>query len=303
LILSHKEENKLVGVLNVNTHEYQAKEVLKEYGIPVPEFGVATKHQEVEHIIKKLGLKEAVLKIQVHAGGRGREGALSSQKLPKRFSRCSIQLLGMKLVNNQTGPAGVIAHKILISKPVDIEKEYYLAAVIDRSRALPILIASPEGGMEIEEIAAKYPDKVLKIPIELDGSIHSYHLVYFAKFMGWTGDVAKAGIQIAKAVAKAFIAKDASLLEINPLVVSKDKKMWALDTKLSVDDNAIYRQPEIAGFYDPTQLSHNEVEAKHHDLTYIALEGNIGCMVNGAGLAMATMDLIKSCGATPANFL
>ncbi|MFS8563447.1 MAG: hypothetical protein LVR00_03615 [Rhabdochlamydiaceae bacterium] len=215
----------------------------------------------------------------------------------------SIQLLGMKLVNNQTGPAGVIAHKILISKPVDIEKEYYLAAVIDRSRALPILIASPEGGMEIEEIAAKYPDKVLKIPIELDGSIHSYHLVYFAKFMGWTGDVAKAGIQIAKAVAKAFIAKDASLLEINPLVVSKDKKMWALDTKLSVDDNAIYRQPEIAGFYDPTQLSHNEVEAKHHDLTYIALEGNIGCMVNGAGLAMATMDLIKSCGATPANFL
>lgn len=287
----------------MNTHEYQAKEVLQQHGIAVPAFGVATKHQEVEHIIKKLGLKEAVLKVQVHAGGRGKAGGVKFAKTPGEILSIATQLLGMKLVNNQTGPEGVIAHKILISKPIDIEKEYYLGAIIDRSRALPILIASPEGGMEIEEIAAKYPDKVLKIPIELDGSVRSYHLVYFAKFMGWKGEMAKTGIALARALAKVFIEKDASLFEINPLVVSKDGKIWALDAKLSVDDNALYRQPEIAGFYDSSQISPNEVDAKHHDLAYIALEGNIGCMVNGAGLAMATMDLIKYCGGKPANFL
>ena len=287
----------------MNTHEYQAKEVLREYRIPVPEFGVATKHQEVEHIIKKFNLKDAVIKIQVHAGGRGKGGGVKFAKTPEEILSQASQLLGMKLVNRQTGPEGVVAHKILISKPIDIDKEYYLGAIIDRNKAVPILIASPEGGMEIEEIAEKYPDKVLRIPIELDGSIRPYHLVYFAKFMGWKGENAKVGIDIAKALAKAFIEKDASLLEINPLVLSKDGKIWALDAKLSVDDNALYRQPEIAGFYDQTQVSHNEVEAKHHDLAYIPLEGNIGCMVNGAGLAMATMDLIKSCGGRPANFL
>ena len=287
----------------MNTHEYQAKEVLQEHGVAIPEFGVATKHQEVEHIIKKLGLKEAVIKIQVHAGGRGKAGGVKFAKTPEEILAISSQLLGMKMVNNQTGSEGVIAHKILISKPIDIEKEYYLGAVIDRNRALPILIASPEGGVDIEETSEKHPDKVLKIPIELDGTIRSYHLVYFAKFMGWKGEIAKTGMALARALAKAFIDKDASLFEINPLVLSKDGKLWALDAKLSIDDNALYRQPEMAHFYDPSQVSPNEVEAKHHDLSYIALQGNIGCMVNGAGLAMATMDLIKSCGGSPANFL
>ena len=155
--------------------------------------------------------------------------------------------------------------------------------------------------MEIEEIAAKSPDKILRVPIELDGSVRPYHLLYLAKFMGWHNK--DEGISIAKAVAKLFIQKDASLLEINPLVEDEDRHLWALDAKLAIDDNAIYRQPEMAAFYDPTQISKNEVAAKKHDLSYIALDGNIGCMVNGAGLAMATMDLIQTCGGKPANFL
>jgi len=287
----------------MNTHEYQAKEILRAYGVPIPDFGVASKGHEVEHIIKKLGLKEAVIKIQVHAGGRGKAGGVKFAKTPEEIIKVSQQLIGMKLVNNQTGAEGVIAHKVIISRPIDIKKEYYLGAIIDRDRAEPILIASPEGGMEIEEIAVKHPDKILTVPIQLDGSLRPYHSLYLAKFMGWSGEQAKEGMQIAEAVAKAFIEKDAALLEINPLVESKEGKIWALDAKLSVDDNALYRQPEIAAFYDPSQQTKNEVAAKEHDLAYIALDGNIGCMVNGAGLAMATMDLIKYCGGKPANFL
>jgi succinyl-CoA synthetase beta subunit len=287
----------------VNTHEYQAKSILKKYGIPIPPFGVASKHQEVEHIIKELKLTEAVVKIQVHAGGRGKAGGVKFAKSPDETVKVANQLVGMKLVNNQTGPGGVVAHKVIISKPVDIVKEYYLGAIIDREKAEAILIASPEGGMEIEEVAVKHPDKVLRVPICLDGTVKPFHLLYLAKFMGWEGEKMKAGIHIAAQVAQAFIDTDASLLEINPLVEGKDGKIWALDAKLSIDDNALYRQPEIAAFYDPTQQTHNEVEAKKHDLAYIALEGNIGCMVNGAGLAMATMDLIKYSGGKPANFL
>jgi succinyl-CoA synthetase beta subunit len=191
----------------------------------------------------------------------------------------------------------------MISKPVDIKKEYYLGAIIDRAAAVPILIASPEGGMEIEEIAEKHPDKILKLPIELNGSVRSYHLLYLSKFMGWKGETAKIGMQIAAAVARTFVEKDASLLEINPLVEDKEGKIWALDAKLSIDDNALYRQPEMEAYFDSTQLPANEVKARQHDLSYVALDGNIGCMVNGAGLAMATMDIIKLAGGKPANFL
>lgn len=287
----------------MNTHEYQAKQILKRYHIPIPEFEVASKNHDIDPIIKRLKLKEAVIKIQVHAGGRGKAGGVKFAKTPEEIIKVAEQLLGMKMVNNQTGPEGVIAHKVLISKPLDIKKEFYLGAVIDRDRAEPILIASPEGGMEIEEVAAKHPEKILKVPIELDGSVRGFRLVQLCKFMGWKGEAAKIGAQIAKGVAQAFIDTDASLLEINPLIESPDGKLWALDAKLSIDDNAVFRQSEIAGFYDPTQASENEVLAKEFDLAYIALEGNIGCMVNGAGLAMATMDIIKYNGGKPANFL
>jgi len=287
----------------VNLHEYQAKEILKAAGVPVPPFGVAGKHQDVEKIIRDLHLQEAVIKIQVHAGGRGKAGGVKFAKTPEEILSIAQHLIGMKMVNNQTGSEGVIAHKVLIAPPVDIAKEYYLGAIVDRNKAEAVLIASPEGGMEIEEIAAQHPDKILTVPIGMDGFVKPYHLLRLAKFMGWEKHTLEEGMKIAAAVGKLFIEKDASLLEINPLVQSKDGKLWALDAKLSIDDNALYRQPETAGYYDPAQQSKNEDAAKRHDLAYIALEGNIGCMVNGAGLAMATMDLIKHAGGKPANFL
>ncbi len=287
----------------MNTHEFQAKEILKKYGIPIPEFGVAHKIHEVESIIKRLHLQEAVVKIQVHAGGRGKAGGVKFARSPEEIIHTAEKLIGMRMVNNQTGPEGVVAHQVIISKPVDIKKEYYLGAVIDRQHGEPILIASPEGGVEIEEIAAKHPARILKLPIELDGRMRGYRLARLVKFMGWSGEQAKAGAHIASGLARAFIDTDASLLEINPLVEDQEGKLWALDAKLSIDDNALYRQPEIAAFYDPTQQSAHEVAAKEYDLAYIALDGNIGCMVNGAGLAMATMDIIQYYGGKPANFL
>lgn len=287
----------------MNTHEYQAKEVLQRYNIPIPDFGVAKTVHEAEQVMQNLGLAEAVVKIQVHAGGRGKAGGVKLVKGKGAILDAVGQLLGMKMVNNQTGPQGVIAQRILLTRPVDIEKEYYLGAILDRERAMPVLIASPEGGMEIEEVAAKTPERILKLPIGLDGRIRSYHLVRLAHFMGWQKELAKQGMKIAAGLGKAFIETDASLLEINPLVKTPDGRLFAVDAKLSVDENALFRQQEIAGFYDPAQVPPSEVAANEYDLSYISLQGNIGCMVNGAGLAMATMDIIQHFGAQPANFL
>ncbi|MCI0381950.1 MAG: ADP-forming succinate--CoA ligase subunit beta [Chlamydiae bacterium] len=287
----------------MNTHEYQAKEILKKYGIPIPEFGVAGNEEEVKEIIKRLKLKEAVIKIQVHAGGRGKGGGVKFAKTPEEILQISKKLIGMKLINNQTGPQGVIAEKVIITKPVEIKKEFYLGAIIDRERAVPLIIASPEGGVEIEEVAQKHPDKILKIPIQLDGKMRNYHLMRLMNFMGWKEEKASFGKKIAAGLAKCFIERDASLLEINPLVETKEGELWALDAKLSVDDNGLYRQSEIASFYDTSQYTKGEAQAKVYDLAYIALDGNIGCMVNGAGLAMATMDIIHHFGGKPANFL
>ena len=287
----------------MDTQEFQAKEVLKKYEVPIPEFGVASSTHEAEKVVSFLGLTEAVVKIQVHAGGRGRAGGVKFAKSKDEIAQAAKKLIGMKMVNNQTGPQGIVAHKVLITKPVDIAKEFYLGAIIDREHAMPILIASPEGGMEIEEVAEKTPDKILKLPIGLDGSVKPYHLVRLGNFMGWKGKTAKQGIQTAAALAKAFIETDASLLEINPLVETSEGDIWAVDAKLSIDDNALFRQKEIANYYDPSQVSESEVAAQEHDLAYISLEGNIGCMVNGAGLAMSTMDIIHHYGGQPANFL
>ncbi|MCB1073132.1 MAG: ADP-forming succinate--CoA ligase subunit beta [Chlamydiales bacterium] len=287
----------------MDTHEYQAKEILKKYGMPIPDFGVAASPAEAKQVVQELGLKEAVVKIQVHAGGRGKAGGVKFAKSKDEIVETAKKLIGMKMVNNQTGPQGIIAHKVLITKPVDIAKEYYLGAIIDRDHAMPILIASPEGGMEIEVVAEKTPEKILKLPIGLDGSVRPYHLLRLANFMGWKGDTAKQGMKVAASLAKAFIETDSSLLEINPLVETDKGDIWAIDAKLSVDDNALFRQKEIAAFYDPSQVSPNEVAAKEYDLAYISLSGNIGCMVNGAGLAMSTMDIIQYYGGMPANFL
>lgn len=287
----------------MDTHEYQAKEILKKYGMPIPEFGVAASSLEAEQVAEELGLKEAIIKIQVHAGGRGKAGGVKFAKSKDEIVETAKKLIGMKMVNNQTGPQGIIANKVLITKPVDIAKEYYLGAIIDRDHAMPVLIASPEGGMEIEVIAEKTPEKILKLPIGLDGTVRPYHLLRLGNFMGWKGETAKQGMKVAASLAKAFIETDSSLLEINPLVETDKGDIWAIDAKLSVDDNALFRQKEIGAFYDPTQVSSNEVAAKEHDLAYISLSGNIGCMVNGAGLAMSTMDIIQHYGGMPANFL
>lgn len=287
----------------MNLHEYQAKQILMEEGVAIPPFGVAASRSEADKIIRDLHLKEGVVKIQVHAGGRGKAGGVKFGKTPEEILKLAGDLIGMKMVNHQTGPEGAIAHKVLITAPIKIAKEYYLGAIIDRERAEPILIASPEGGVEIEEIAAKHPEKILKLPIALDGSVRPYHLLRLAKFMGWKEEAQEEGMKMASAVAKVFMEKDGSLLEINPLVQDEQRRLWALDAKLSIDDNALFRQKKIAEMNDETQQSKNEVIAKQHDLSYIALSGTIGCMVNGAGLAMATMDIIQYAGGAPANFL
>ncbi|MDN3509576.1 MAG: ADP-forming succinate--CoA ligase subunit beta [Candidatus Neptunochlamydia sp.] len=287
----------------MDTHEYQAKEILKKYGMPIPEFGVAASPAEAKQVVQELGFKESVVKIQVHAGGRGKVGGVKFVKSKDEIVETAKKLIGMKMVNNQTGPQGIIAHKVLITEPVDIAREYYLGAIIDRDHAMPILIASPEGGMEIEVVAEKTPEKILKLPIGLDGSVRPYHLLRLANFMGWKGVTAKQGMKVAASLAKAFIETDSSLLEINPLVETDKGDIWVIDAKLSVDGNALFRQKEIAAFYDPSQVLPNEVAAKEHDLAYISLSGNIGCMVNGAGLAMSTMDIIQHYGGMPANFL
>lgn len=287
----------------MNTHEYQAKEILKEYGIPIPDYRVVSDLKQVEKAIRELGVENAVVKVQVHAGGRGKAGGVKLARGVGEIKRHARQLLGMKIVNKQTGAEGVVARQVLLSPLTDYKKEYYIGAVIDRRSAQAVMIASPEGGMEIEEVAAKSPEKILKIPIGLDGRIRSYKLVELAKFMGWRGETAKEGMALAQNLARAFVDADASLLEINPLVENEEGHLLALDAKLSVDDNALYRQQRIAAFYDPTQIPKEEEAANQHDLAYVALEGDIGCMVNGAGLAMATMDIIFRHGGAPANFL
>lgn len=287
----------------MDIHEYQAKEVLRKYGIPMPEFAVASTLEQVEAAVKTMGLDQAVLKVQVHAGGRGKAGGVKLAKNPKEIYDFAKQLLGMRIVTPQTGKEGIVAHQILISPIIDFQKEYYLGVVIDRKKAQATLIASPEGGVEIEEVAQKNPDKILKIPLTADGRLKTYHYLELNKLMGWSGDLAKQGELIVKGLAKAFIESDASLLEINPLVLTKDHQILALDAKLSFDENAIYRQSSAQKFYDASQYNPFEAKAKEYDLAYIALDGDIGCMVNGAGLAMATMDIIKHHGGSPANFL
>lgn len=287
----------------MHLHEYQAKSVLQNYGIEIPAYAVVTNIEEAKEAIRKLQLSEAVVKVQVHAGGRGKAGGVKIAKTPEQILEAVRQLIGLRITNDQTGKEGIVSHQVLISPLVNIKKEYYLGAVIDRNRAQAVLIASPEGGVEIEEIAAKTPERIKTIPIRSNGSLRNYQLGELTKFMGWQGSLAEQGKKIITGVAKAFVDADAALLEINPLVLTANDTLVALDAKLTIDDNALYRQPRLAAYYDPTQSSPYEAKAKEFDLAYVALDGNIGCMVNGAGLAMATMDIIQYFGGTPANFL
>lgn len=287
----------------MNIHEFQAKTLLRRYGIPSPDFAVASNWQELNSAIERMGLHEGVLKIQVHAGGRGKAGGVKIGRSREELLKLGEQMFGMKLVNNQTGPQGVVAKQLILSPLMPIKKEYYLGIVIDRKAAQAVIIASPEGGVEIEETAEKHPEKILKVPIPFYGKLRHYQLLQISKFMGWQNELAKEGQQLVSNLVKAFLESDALLLEINPLVETERGHLVALDAKVSLDDNALFRQGELATYYDPTQIPALEARAHAIDLAYIALDGNIGCMVNGAGLAMATMDIIQSYGGKPANFL
>ncbi len=287
----------------MHLHEYQSKTVLKRYGVEVTPFGVASNFEEVESVIKSLGLEKAVIKIQVHAGGRGKAGGVKFANSPAEIKKVASELIGLKIVNQQTGKDGIVAHQVMITPPCDIEKEFYCGIIIDREHKRPTLIISPEGGMEIEEIAEKSPDRILSVPMYEGGKFKGFQLNYICKFMGWSGDVAKQGAKMLRALGKAFWELDAEMVEINPLILTPDSQLIALDAKVTIDDNALYRQKELLEYYDPSQESEAEVNAKKFDLAYISLDGDIACMVNGAGLAMATMDIIHHYGAEPANFL
>jgi succinyl-CoA synthetase beta subunit len=287
----------------MDVHEWQAKCVLQKYGVSIPPFAVVYDRESAEKALEELELDEAVIKIQIHAGGRGKAGGVKFGHSKEEILSIVEEMIGVEYITHQTGPQGIIANSVLLSASTDIEKEYYVGAVVDRERGSPTLIISPEGGVDIEDVAVNSPEKILTEPIEKDGSVKSFRLTNILKFMGWEGDVAKQGKQVIQSLAKAFIESDGSLLEINPLVLDTKGSILAIDAKLSVDDNALFRQLEISKYYDASQGTEREARAHKSDLAYIALEGDIACMVNGAGLAMATMDIIQHYGGKPANFL
>ncbi len=287
----------------MNIHEFQAKYILEKYGIPVPEFSVISSLSELEKLLHDKEWQSAVLKVQVHAGGRGKAGGVKFAKNSQEILEAAQALLGKKIITKQTGAEGLVAHRLVVSPPVNIAHEYYLGMTIDREKAQVVLIASPVGGIEIEQVAHEQPEKVLILPLPNDGFFRSYHLLRLTNFMGWKGELAEQGKVLVEALVKAFKDTDAFLLEINPLVKTQEGQLVALDAKLVIDDNALYRQPHLKTLFDPTQVNPNEALAQQHELAYVALDGDIGCMVNGAGLAMATMDLIHYFGGYPANFL
>lgn len=285
----------------MHLHEYQAKEFLGRYGIASPPFIVVSSAEEAK---RGLGsLEQAVVKVQVHAGGRGKAGGVRRLVGKEKILEAIEELIGFRMVNKQTGPSGIVVEKLMVGPSIDIDKEYYLAVVIDREKRQLVLIASSEGGMEIEEVAAENPEKILTIPLYDDGRIRGFQGIRLAKFLGWEKDIAKQGIEMAGALVKAFIEMDASLVEINPLVKTTEGKLFALDAKVTIDDNALFRQELLRGMEDLNQLPEAERKARNAELAYVALDGDIGCMVNGAGLAMATMDIIQLFGGRPANFL
>lgn len=287
----------------MKTHEYQAKEILKSYGIPVPEGRVATSAEEAAEVAKALGEGKFVVKSQVHAGGRGKAGGIKVAEGIEGVRKAASSILGMKLVSKQTGPEGKIVSRVLVEKGIDIGRELYLGMLVDRDRAKVVVIASSEGGMEIEEVAARSPEKIIREYIDPTVGLMPFQ----CREMGYSLGLAPAEVgKFAKIVTgcfNAFAQNDMSLVEINPLVVTKGGDMIALDAKLIADDNGLFRHKSLAELRDFTEEDWREVEAGKHDLNYIGLDGSIGCLVNGAGLAMATMDIIKFCGAMPANFL
>jgi succinyl-CoA synthetase beta subunit len=288
---------------HMKIHEYQARQILSEYGLPVPPAEVCRNPEQAVAAFKSFGSQLVVVKAQVYAGGRGKAGFVKLCKTAEEVEAAAKFMLGNKMVSNQTGPEGVPVSVLLVAPGVDIAKEYYVSIVVDRAQNTATLIASAEGGMEIEEVAAKHPEKVVKVPLHPTLGLQPYVAREVAFKLGFTGKRVNEAANLIFNLAKAFYATDASLAEINPLVVTKDDKLVAIDAKFNFDDNAAFRQKKIADMQDHTQENELDVRAAKAALNYIALDGNIGCLVNGAGLAMATMDIIKHHGGDPANFL
>jgi len=294
----------------MNVHEYQAKELLEKFGAATPRGRMAETAAEAEQIARALATDNLVVKAQVHAGGRGKgtfangfKGGVHLVKSPAEARDVAGKMLGQTLVTHQTGPAGRLVSKVLVAESVDIEREIYFAVLLDRATAAPLIVASTEGGVEIETVAEKSPEKIMREPVDPLAGLQSFQTRKLARQLGFKSDQIKPAAKLFSALYRTFIESDCSMVEVNPLVVTKKGEVFALDAKFNFDDNALYRHPEIAALRDPTEEDPREVEASKHELNYIGLDGNIACLVNGAGLAMATMDIIKFYGGNPANFL
>jgi succinyl-CoA synthetase beta subunit len=287
----------------MNIHEYQAKAVLREFGVPVPRGIPAFTVEEAEKAAKDLGGPVWVVKAQIHAGGRGKAGGVKVVRSVADVKSEATRLLGSTLVTHQTGPHGKEVHRLYIEEGSAIDREYYLSALVDRETSCVAFVASTEGGMDIEEVAHKSPEKIVTFSVDPATGFMPHHARHVADALGLGRELAKQAELVLPKLYAAFVAKDMSLLEINPLVVTKSGELICLDAKVGFDDNALYRHPEIAALRDLSEEDAKETEAARYDLNYVALDGTIGCMVNGAGLAMATMDIIKLYGMAPANFL
>jgi succinyl-CoA synthetase beta subunit len=287
----------------MNIHEYQAKAVLAEFGAPVPRGYPAFSVDEAVAAAEKLGGSVWVVKAQIHAGGRGKGGGVKLARSLDEVRAEATRMLGMTLVTHQTGPKGRVVRRLYIEEGAAIAKEFYLSLLVDRETSRVAVVASTEGGMDIEEVAHSTPERIHTFTIDPATGVWPHHGLMLAEALGITGDTAKQARALLPQLYKAFTEKDMSLLEINPLIVTADGGIKVLDAKMGFDDNALFRHPEIVALRDITEEDAKEIEASKHELSYIALEGDIGCMVNGAGLAMATMDIIKLYGAEPANFL
>jgi succinyl-CoA synthetase beta subunit len=287
----------------MNIHEHQAKAVLAEFGVPVPRGFPAFGIDEAVAAGEKLGGPVWVVKAQIHAGGRGKGGGVKVVRSLEDLKAEATRMLGMTLVTHQTGPHGKKVGRLYIEEGAAIARELYLSLLVDRETSRVSVVASTEGGMDIEEVAHATPEKIVTFSIDPATGPWPHHAAQLAKSLNLSGDQAKQIRSLLPALYKAFVAKDMSMLEVNPLIVTGDGRIVVLDAKVSFDDNALYRHPEVAALRDETEEDPKEIEASKHDLSYIALDGEIGCMVNGAGLAMATMDIIKLYGAEPANFL
>jgi succinyl-CoA synthetase beta subunit len=284
-------------------HEYQGKELLKKFGVVVPRGIVARSPEEAQNAATQLGSDVVVVKAQIHAGGRGKGGGVKLARNADEAKLIASQILGMKLVTHQTGPEGREVQVLLVEEGLPIDKEFYLGIVLDRATGRPVFMASSAGGMDIEEVAAKTPEKIMKETIDPAVGFRSFQARKLAFGLGLSADLVNQAVKFMQSLYTAYEQLDASLLEINPFLLTKDKRLIALDAKINFDDNAMFRHKEFAELRDLNEEEPLEIEASKFDLNYIKLDGNIACMVNGAGLAMATMDIIKLAGGEPANFL